>query len=144
MCCLVDFAVPVDYSVNIKESKKIDKYFYVTRELKNKLWNMRVKVIPVMVGELRTVPNIQWKGLGELEIRWRIETIQTTAFLRLTIILRCVLKTLRDLQSLGRLWKSTNWLECDKLTLSELIQKIYIPTPSLGQDMTQGQFLRGV
>ena len=40
---LVDFAVPADHRVKMKENEKIDKYLDFARELKN-LWNMRVKV----------------------------------------------------------------------------------------------------
>ena len=37
-CKIVNFAVPADYRVKLKESEKKDKYLYLTRELK-KLWN---------------------------------------------------------------------------------------------------------
>ena len=35
-CRIVDFAVPADYSVKLKEGKKIDKYLVLVRELKKK------------------------------------------------------------------------------------------------------------
>ena len=38
----------------MKESEKIDKYLDLARELK-KLWNMKVMVIPIIVGFLETV-----------------------------------------------------------------------------------------
>ena len=34
-CRIVDFAVPVDHRVKLKESEKSDKYFDIARELKN-------------------------------------------------------------------------------------------------------------
>ena len=40
-CKIVDFAVPADYWINLKENEKQDKYLDLARELK-KLWNMRV------------------------------------------------------------------------------------------------------
>ena len=86
-----DFTVLVDPSVKIKESEKIDKYLDLTRELK-KLWNLRVKVIPVVFGALETVSRSQEKGLEELEISGRIKTIQIIALLRLDRILRRVLE----------------------------------------------------
>ena len=43
-CKIVDFAVPAGHRVRLKENKKKDKYFYLTRELK-KLCNMKVTVI---------------------------------------------------------------------------------------------------
>ena len=51
----MDFAVPADHRVKLKENEKINKYLDLARELK-KLWNMRVKVIPIVVGALGTVP----------------------------------------------------------------------------------------
>ena len=43
-CYLVDFAVPVNYRVKIKESNKIDKYLTPAKELK-KLWKIKVIII---------------------------------------------------------------------------------------------------
>ena len=50
----MDFIVPVDHRVKIKESKKVNKYLNIARELK-RLWNMRVMVIPVVDGVLGSV-----------------------------------------------------------------------------------------
>ena len=65
----MDFAVSLDHRVEIKESKKIDKYLDLAREQK-KPWNPRVEVIPI---EVRVF------GLEEYEIGERIETTRTTA-----------------------------------------------------------------
>ena len=54
----MDFAVPVDYRVKREESKKMNIYLDLAKEL-NKLWNMKMTVIPIVVGALGTVP----KGL---------------------------------------------------------------------------------
>ena len=54
----MDFAVPADYRVKIKESQKRDKYLDLARELR-KQRNVRMTVIPIVVGALGTVP----KGL---------------------------------------------------------------------------------
>ena len=43
---VVDFDVPVNHKVKLKESEKKDKYLNFARELK-KLWNMKVTVITV-------------------------------------------------------------------------------------------------
>ena len=50
----MDFAIPADHRLKLKESKKRDKYIDLARELK-KLWNMKVTVIPIVTGELGTV-----------------------------------------------------------------------------------------
>ena len=65
-----------------------------------KLWNMRVKVIPIVVGALGTIPKSLEKRLEDLEIRGRIETIQTTALLQSARIPRRVPETRGDLLSL--------------------------------------------
>ena len=88
----MDFAVPADHRVKLKENEKMDKYLDLARELKM-LWNMRVKVIPIVVGALGTVPINLEKRLEDLEITGGIETIQTTALLQLARILRRVLET---------------------------------------------------
>ena len=84
----MDFAVPADHRVKLKENGKMD----LARELK-KLWNMRVKVIPIVVGALGTVPKGLERGLENLEIRGRIDIIQNTALLQSARILRRVLET---------------------------------------------------
>ena len=91
-CHIVDFAVPADHRVKLKEIEKKDKYLDLTRELK-KLWNMRVKVVPIVIGALGTIPKGLEKSLSELEIKGRIETIQTTALLKSARIIRRVLET---------------------------------------------------
>ena len=62
----------------MKESEKIDKYLDLARERK-KLWNIRFKVIPIVVSALGTDTGSQEKALEEMEISGRIETIQATA-----------------------------------------------------------------
>ncbi len=41
ICKIVDFAVPADHRIILKESEKKDKYLDLARELK-KLWNIKV------------------------------------------------------------------------------------------------------
>ena len=53
-------------------------------------------MIPILIGALGTVAKGLLRGLEELEIRGRAETIQTTA----TRILQRVLETCRHLQTL--------------------------------------------
>ena len=88
ICQIVDFAFPTDHKINLKESKKKDKYLDLARELK-KLWNMKVTIVPIVIGALGTIT----KGLEDLEVGGRVETIQTTALLRTARIMRRVLET---------------------------------------------------
>ena len=65
----------------MKESEKKDKNLDLARELE-KLWNMKVTVIPIITGTLGTVTKGLVQGLGDLEIRRCWETIQTTVLLK--------------------------------------------------------------
>ena len=81
----------------MKESQKKDKYLYLTRELKKKMWNMKVTFIPIVIGALGTVTERVVKGLKDLGIIGRVEAIKTTALLRLARIQRRILVTREDL-----------------------------------------------
>ena len=50
-------------------------------------------IIPIVIGAFGTVTKVLLNGLEELEVGGRVETIQTTAFLRTARILRRVLET---------------------------------------------------
>ena len=91
----MDFAVLADHWVKVKDSEK-KKYDDLARKLK-KLWNMKVTFIPIVIDALGTVTEGLLKGLENLEIRVRVETIQTTALLRSARILRRNLETWGDL-----------------------------------------------
>ena len=90
-CHLVGFAIPVDYRVKMKEGEKLVKYLDLAEELK-KLWNVKVKVIPIVTGTLETIYKNLGKKLAESKIRRRSETIQFTILLKSTRILRTVLE----------------------------------------------------
>ena len=63
----MDFAVPADHRVKLKESEKKNKHLKLARGLK-KVWNMKVMVIPIVIGALITVSEGLIKGLENLEI----------------------------------------------------------------------------
>ena len=54
-CRIVDFSVLADHKVKLKESEKKENYLDLTRELKWKLLNMKVTVIPIVISALGTV-----------------------------------------------------------------------------------------
>ena len=114
ICKIVDFAVPADHKIKLKECEKRDKYLDLARELK-KLWNMKVTIIPIVIGAFGTVTKGLLKGLEDLEVGNRVETIQTTALLRTARILKRVLETWGDLLSLNLQWNTISWLWCEKL-----------------------------
>ena len=114
ICKIVDFAVPADHRIILKESEKKDKYLDLARELK-KLWNMKVTIVLIVIGALGTITKGLLKGLEDLEVGGRVETIQTTALLRTARILRRVLETWGDLLSLRLQWKTISKRWCEKL-----------------------------
>ena len=67
---------------------------------------MKVTIVPIVIGALDTVSKGLLKGLEDLEVGRRVETIQTTASLWMARILRRVLKTWGDLVSLKLQWKT--------------------------------------
>ena len=62
----------VDHRIKLKESEKKDKYLDLAREVK-KLWNMKVIIIPIVIGAFDTVIKGLLKGL---EDKWRPSKLQ--------------------------------------------------------------------
>ena len=104
--CGVDFALPADHRIKLKEFEKKYKY------LEN-LWNMQVTIISIVIGAFGTVSKVLSKGVEDLEVGGRVETIQTTTLLRTTEMLRSVLETWGYLLSINLQWKTISW--CEKL-----------------------------
>ena len=59
LCC------PVDHWIKLKECEKKDRYLDFARELK-KLLNMKVTIIPIVIGAFSTVTKGLLKGLEDL------------------------------------------------------------------------------
>ena len=98
ICKIVDFAVLADHRIKLKQCEKRDKYLDLAREL-IKVWNMKLTIIPIVIGALGTETKALLKGLEDLEVGGRVETIETTTLKRTARILRRVLKTWGDLLS---------------------------------------------
>ena len=114
ICKIVDFAVPADHRIKLKKYKKKDKNLDRASELK-KLWNMKLIIIPIVIGAFGTEIKGFLKGLEDLESGGRVETTQSTPLLRTARILRRVLETWGDLLSLKFQWKTISWRWCEKL-----------------------------
>ena len=74
ICKMVDFAVPADYRINLKECEKKYKYLDLARELK-KLRNVKVTIVPMVTGAFGTVTKGLLKDLEDMEVGGRLETI---------------------------------------------------------------------
>ena len=65
ICKIVDFTVPADHRIKLKECEKKDKYLDPAGELK-KLWNMRVTIVVIVIGAFGTITKGLLKGLEDL------------------------------------------------------------------------------
>ena len=66
-CKIIDFAVPGDNRTEEKEIGKIEKCQDLGRELQ-KIWNVKVKIIPLVVGCLGAIPKQFGKRLKQIGI----------------------------------------------------------------------------
>ena len=64
-CQIVDFVIPGDHRVEMKERDQREKYQDLARELQV-LWNKKVTVIPVVIGASGTSP----KSLKKIKPNW--------------------------------------------------------------------------
>ena len=87
----LDFAVPGDSRIEEKKKEKIEKYQDLGKELR-KIYNMRLKIIPLVVGSLGTIPRQFGNRLKEPGITTEIEQVQKTILLETARILKKVLE----------------------------------------------------
>ena len=90
-CYIIDVAIPGDARVPQKEAEKIEKYSDLRRELQ-KLWKVKAKVVPIVVGALGTVSKSLTGYLKEIKVSTKIQVIQKSALLGTARILRKVLE----------------------------------------------------
>ena len=90
-CQLIDIACPGDNRVAEKEDEKIDKYRDLAREV-SKLWNVKVEIIPVVIGALGTIPKLLESRIKDIGISIKTAQIQKPVLLGTARILRKVLE----------------------------------------------------
>lgn len=71
----------------------MDRYVNVIIKMK-KLCNMKVRVVPIIARKLGAIKKSKMKTLKELEIRRRIQIIQTNALLKEARILSKFMRTI--------------------------------------------------
>ena len=104
--------------------RRISTWTLLENWKKKQLWNKKVTFIQIIICALGTITEELLKGQEDLKIRGQVETIQATALLRSTRILRRVLETGRDLLSLNLPKKTISAGWCGKLSnLISLIEK---------------------
>ena len=89
ICKIIDFAVPGDSRIQDKD--KVEKYQELERELQ-KIWNVRVKIIPLVVGSLGAIPKQFGNRLKQIGITVETARVQKTVLLGTARILRKVLE----------------------------------------------------
>ncbi|XP_068754161.1 uncharacterized protein [Montipora capricornis] len=90
-CNIIDIAIPVDAGIVEKEKEKVEKYQDLRREVA-RLWNVKAKVVPIVVGVLGAVTLNLSKHLDAIGVTARIELLQKAALLGTARLLRRVLE----------------------------------------------------
>ena len=91
ICKIIDFAVRGDSRIEEKEKDKIEKYQDLGRELQ-KTWNVKVKIIPLVVGSLGAIPKHFGNRLKQIAITGGKAQVQKAVLLGTARILKRVLE----------------------------------------------------
>ena len=87
---LIDVAISGDRNVIKKEAEKILKYNDLTTEIQ-RMWNVKTKVIPVIIGETGTISKTFRKYVSNIPGNHEVKELQKTAILGTAHVLRKVL-----------------------------------------------------
>jgi len=87
---LIDVAISGDRNVIKKEAKKILKYKDLTIEI-HRMWNVKTKVIPVIIGTTGTISKSFRKYVSNIPGNHEVKELQKTVILGAAHILRKVL-----------------------------------------------------
>ena len=90
-CKIIDFAVPGDSRIEEKKKDKIEKYQELGRELQ-KIRNVKVKIIPLVVGSLRAIAKQFGNRLEQIGITVGTAQVRKAVLLGTAKILRKVLE----------------------------------------------------
>ena len=90
-CKIIDFAVPGDSRIEEKDKDKIEKYQDLGREFQ-KIWNVKVKIIPLVVGSLGAITKQFGNRLKQVGITAGTSQVQRTVLLGTAKILRKILE----------------------------------------------------
>jgi len=87
---LIDVAISGERNVIKKEAEKFLKYKDFTIEIQ-RMWNVKTKVIPVIIGAIGTISNSFRKYVSNIPGKHEVKELQKTATLGTAHILRKVL-----------------------------------------------------
>jgi hypothetical protein len=89
-CTLIDVAIPADRNVVQKEAEKKLKYKSLCIEIQ-RMWNLKCTIIPVIIGATGIVTRTLRKNLEAVPGKHSINSLQKTAILGTSHIIRKVL-----------------------------------------------------
>ena len=90
-CTLIDVAIPADRNVVQKEVEKKLKYNSLCIEIE-RMWNLKCTIIPVIIGATAIVTRSLRKNLEAVPGKHSIDSLQKTAILGTSHIIRKVLQ----------------------------------------------------
>ena len=90
-CKIIDFAFAGDSKIEEKEKDMIEKYQDLGRELQ-KIWNVKMKMIPLVIGSLGAIPKQFGNRLKQIGITVGTAQVQKTVQLGTARKLRKVLE----------------------------------------------------
>ena len=90
-CFIIDVAIPEDARVTEKEMEKVEKYQDLRREVA-RLLNIKVTVVPVVIGALGIVSGKLASHLKTVGVTTKIELLQKAALLGKERLLKKVLE----------------------------------------------------
>ena len=77
ICEIIDFAIPGDPRIEDKVKDNKEKYQDLGRELQN-IWNVKVKIMPLVVGPLGAIPKQLGNRLKQIGIKAGTTQVQKT------------------------------------------------------------------
>jgi len=90
-CTLIDVAIPADRNVVQKEAEKKLKHKSLCMEIQ-RMWNLKCTIIPVIIGDSGIVTRNLTRNLETVPGKHTIDSLQKTAVLGTSHIIRKVLQ----------------------------------------------------
>ena len=94
---IIEFSVPWDKNVQLKEEEKVSKYIPLAKEIR-KVHRVSTKIVPIVLGSLGTVTTRLQNSLKELEMEKILGSLQTSVLIGTHNILRKVMNIAKKKQ----------------------------------------------
>jgi len=94
---IIEFSVPWDKNVQLKEEEKVSKYIPLAKEI-HKVHRVSTKIVPIVLGSLGTVTTRLQNSLKELEMEKILGSLQTSVLIGTHNILRKVMNMAKKKQ----------------------------------------------